>query len=62
MDSIFTDYNFPEKLGISVDCLICGEPIPMGYIGDSPQICDKCKAAVMKIRNQEEKESKTDEN
>lgn len=48
-DAFHTATIVPVKYGIS--CLICGETIrttniPINY----PEVCDKCKAAVLKIR------------
>lgn len=34
-------------------CLICGEDIPVPFGHHYPQICGKCKAAVMKVREQD---------
>ena len=39
-------------------CLICGEEVVMLHKNDAPKICDKCKSAVMKMR--EEMESSED--
>lgn len=37
-------------------CLICGESVEIRdiFCAHEPVVCDKCKAAVMKIRNNEE--------
>lgn len=40
--------------GIATNCLICGEGVAMKNINDTPKICDKCKAAVMKVRKESE--------
>lgn len=51
MDSIFSDSYLIKKLNISTNCLVCGEPVPMERIGDTPKICDRCKAVILKNRN-----------
>ena len=39
------------KLGsMSVSCLICGEPVRIENPRDYPKICEKCKEAVMYVR------------
>ena len=40
---------------IGTPCLICGEAVPVLYNCYSPKICEKCKAAVMKAREQDGK-------
>lgn len=40
---------------ISTLCLICNAPVPVYDFQHSPKICDKCKAAVLKIRDEIEK-------
>ncbi len=40
-------------------CLICGESVPVYSIHDAPKICDKCKAVVMRLREQEEQEKQS---
>ena len=35
---------------MSVSCLICGAPVPMENPRDYPKICEKCKKAVMHVR------------
>lgn len=35
-------------------CLICGEGVPASPYGYAPKICEKCKAAVMKVRTEQE--------
>ena len=50
MDSILSDYDLPKKLNIRTNCLICGEPVLMTHMGDDPKICDKCKEAILKMR------------
>ena len=37
------------------NCLICGETVLIEHIRDVPKICAKCKAAVMKVREQDGK-------
>ena len=41
-------------LEIETPCLICGEGVPV-FFGAYPKICEKCKAAVMKVREQDGK-------
>ena len=38
------------SVGIATGCLICGEPVRINNIRDVPQICTKCKEAVMTLR------------
>lgn len=38
-----------------VACLICGEGVPVAHYTQGPRICEKCKAAVMKVREQDGK-------
>lgn len=38
---------------IVTPCLICGEGIPVFGSFYVPKICEKCKAAVMKVREQD---------
>lgn len=38
----------------AIPCLICGEDIICEGIAYTPMICDKCKAAVMKVRKESE--------
>lgn len=40
---------------IATACLICGGAVPVWFHCDTPKICDKCKAAVMKVRAEIEK-------
>ena len=38
---------------IAKGCLICGEGVAINYyMGNESVICDKCKAAVMKVREE----------
>ena len=40
---------------IAKGCLICGEGVAINYyMGNESVICDKCKAAVMKVREEME--------
>lgn len=43
------------KCEIGTPCLICGEGIPVFGSYYVPKICEKCKAAVMKVREQDGK-------
>lgn len=36
--------------GIGTPCLICGDSVKIQYPNETPKICDKCKAAVMAMR------------
>ena len=38
---------------IETPCLICGEGVPVFGSCYVPKICEKCKAAVMKVREQD---------
>jgi len=40
---------------IKTPCLICGEGVPVFGSCYAPKICEKCKAAVMKVREQDAK-------
>lgn len=39
-------------LDVETPCLICGEGIPSFGFCYEPKICEKCKAAVMKVRGE----------
>lgn len=39
-----------QAVEIETPCLICGEGVPVFDFGNAPKICEKCKAAVMKVR------------
>lgn len=40
---------------VSTPCLICGEGVLCDVFSASPKICDKCKAVILKLREQEDK-------
>ena len=40
---------------VETPCLICGEVVPTFRYCYAPKICEKCKAAVMKVREQDGK-------
>lgn len=42
--------SFDEIVDLSASCLICGEPVPIDNPRDYPKICEKCKEAVMFVR------------
>lgn len=42
------------EVALATHCLICGESVPASSINYVPKVCDKCKAAVMKIRKESE--------
>lgn len=42
-----------EQPECATPCLICDEAIPVPFGHHYPQICGKCKAAVMKVREQD---------
>ena len=44
-----------ERNEIGTPCLICGESVLVGWYDFQPKICEKCKAAVMKMRDQDGK-------
>ena len=48
------------KSSIGTPCLICGETVVIQYYCDVPKICDKCKAAVMVMREQMDRERRED--
>lgn len=55
----FQDYNAHTAVGIATECLICGELICTESLYEMPtKICDKCKGAVVCMREQMENEEK----
>lgn len=47
---------------ISIRCVICDESIPLNGFFDRPMVCNKCKAAIMKVRaeiDEEQNDCKT---
>ena len=48
----------PSKHTVGACCMVCGgfipkdEDIDIRYIGRMPEMCDKCKAAIMTMRKQ----------
>ena len=49
-----------EIVKIAKGCLICGEGVAINYyMGNESVICDKCKAAVMKVREEIEVQKET---
>lgn len=44
-----------ETVEIGTPCLICEEHVPVFGIRHTPKICEKCKAAVMKVRAEDDK-------
>ena len=42
--------SFDEMYALSTSCLICGAPVPIENPRDCPKICEKCKKAVMHVR------------
>ena len=40
---------------ILMNCLICGEEVEIEWHAKGPKICDKCRQAVMHIRNELDK-------
>jgi hypothetical protein len=49
----FITPDMQAKANIEKMCLICSEGVPCFGDFRTPVICDKCKAAVLKIRNAE---------
>lgn len=47
-----------EAIGevIATSCMICGDRVALPWSRDPHKICDKCKAAVMKMRSSMEQE------
>jgi hypothetical protein len=41
---------------LATRCLICGEFVEIESVHEAPKVCDKCKAAVMKMRSSMESE------
>ena len=51
------EYTIKEVLyELETPCLICGEGVPIWVTDTRPKICEKCKAAVLKMREQMDKE------
>jgi len=57
MGSITATINYTSSIG--THCLVCGDTVPIYHPGQAPKICDKCKAAVMHVRDQLEKEEES---
>lgn len=38
---------------LATECLICGESVPVFSIHAAPKVCEKCKAVVLKLREQD---------
>ena len=65
---ITTDISQQPKAQLCISCLICGESVPLTEMEESrlqagmnihSKICDKCKAAILYMREQMEiKENK----
>lgn len=43
---------------LGIPCLICGSIVPIYHPSQAPKICEKCKGAVMLIRNMMENPKK----
>jgi uncharacterized protein (DUF983 family) len=41
------------QAAVEAPCLICGEGVPVFGSYYAPKVCEKCKAAVMKVREQD---------
>lgn len=50
------DYIIKGGTHIATRCMICGEPVAIEWIYDSNKVCDKCRAAIMKMRSNMEQE------
>lgn len=50
MREIKTSERAREWLG--TPCLICGKTVQISDPGKAPKVCDKCKAAVLKVRKE----------
>ena len=48
-----------NKVTLAVSCLICGEHVPIEHMYETIKICDKCREAVMKMREMIEKKEKS---
>lgn len=60
-DISITNLAGNEKLEIATRCLICDESVSITYLelyNNVPKVCDKCKQAVMKMRETIENEDK----
>ena len=56
-DDLIHEYysnNFSSFSNCSIGtlCLVCGESVPIFDHRDIPKICDKCKVAIMAMREQ----------
>ena len=40
-----SDYTLATK------CIICGEPVPISDLRETYKVCNKCKRAVLYVRN-----------
>ena len=47
-----TSYAAITESSIGTPCLVCGETVPIRHHRDVSKICDKCKAAIMAMREQ----------
>ena len=54
-ENTFTIIPTENMYGIGTSCLVCGELVTISHINDVPKICDKCKQAIMKMREEMEK-------
>ena len=54
------NFSSSSECSIGTLCLVCGESVPIFDYKDVPKICDKCKAAIMAMREQMDRERITD--
>lgn len=46
-----------DTISFETTCLICGEAVPCTDLRHTIKVCDKCKASVMQMRKELEKEN-----
>lgn len=46
-----------DTVSFETTCLICGEAVPCTDLIHTIKVCDKCKASVMQMRKELEKEN-----
>lgn len=47
-------YNPADDIVGAVDCLVCGDQVPLLRYERGPRVCDACRDAILAIRNQRE--------
>ena len=57
-----TAFNIEEVTPIETSCIVCGEAIQLYYDESPIKICDKCKQAILYMRNIYENKNLIEEN